>query len=107
MEKPNYNKKFVVKKWRHEYYNHAIINLMKYFNEKDLELLRKLEIEIVSKLYTEQEFEKINCCLLAYYEHTEDDEIIQTEILTKKNIKIEELKQILDKFNKIALDYNI
>ena len=107
MKNSTYNKKFILKKWRHEYYNHANINLLKYFNEKELEVLKKLEIEIESKLYTEHEFEMINCNLLKYYEHSENGELLQSEILTKKNIDKKELENILNKFNKIAIKYKI
>lgn len=101
------NRKFIVKKWKYEYENIANINILKYFSNEEISILKKLGICINSRLYSEKEFEKINSILLGYYKYSENDEIVQTEELTKMGVMKEELNSILNIFNKIALDYKI
>lgn len=101
------NKKFIVKKWKYEYENNAIINISKYFSREEISILKKLGVNIDTRLYTEKEFEKINGILLGYYKYSSNDEIIQTDELTKLGVMKEELNNILNIFNKIALDYKI
>ncbi len=107
MKSTSHSKKFIIKKLKYEYYNNPIIDLIKYFNQEELNILKKLEVIIEDKLYTESEFDRINSKVLKYYEHSENGEIVQTSILTNKNINKEDLDKILNKFNKVALDYKI
>lgn len=101
------NRKFYVKKWKYECKNNAIINISKYFSPEEIIILKKLGVCIDPKLYTELEFEKINNFLLGYYKYSSNDEIIQTDELTQKGVMKEDLNNILNIFNKIALDYKI
>ena len=40
------NKKFIVKKWKYEYENNAIINISKYFSREEISILKKLCVNI-------------------------------------------------------------
>ena len=68
MKKEENNKKMNLKKWHEKYCNEKIVDLKKYLDEKNIEILRKLGIEIEDKKYTEREFELISMDLSQYLE---------------------------------------
>ena len=72
----------------------------------DINLLKKLNINIKNKIYTEQEVEILNMDLLSYYvaDDMDEDELKQSKLLPK-DVSREEYNNLLEKINKISEDY--
>ena len=72
----------------------------------DINLLKKLNIKIKNKIYTEQEVEILNMDLLSYYvaDDMDEDELKQSKLLPK-DVSREEYNNLLEKINKISEDY--
>lgn len=107
MNKKFYGKAFNYKIWYFLYSNRRIINIYKYLNKNELNILNKLEIKLEDRLYTKKEFELIDMRLYEYYEVDENDNIIENPLLLEKSISKNEYEKILNIFNKIAKDYNL
>ena len=72
----------------------------------DINLLKKLNIKIKNKIYTEQEVEILIMDLLSYY--IADDMEIEELKMSKnlpKDISREEYNKLLEKIDKITEDY--
>lgn len=102
-----------LKEWEKKYHEKRFIDLKKYVNDANLDLLKKLGIEIEDKIYTEYEFDILDENLFEYYI---DDDILKTASkeeleLTKPlegtGVSREEYNRLVDLFSKIATDYNI
>lgn len=91
-------KSFEYEKWKEKYFKSKIINFYKHLNEEDIKILRKLEIVIENKIYTEYEFDIIEEKLITYYE--KDNQLING--VTRK-----QYNNILRKFDKISDIYKI
>lgn len=107
MNKKFYGKGLNYRIWYYQYSNKKIINMYKYFNQEELNLLNKLGIALENKLYTKKEFELMDMHLYNYYEVDEKDNIIENALLLEKSISKNEYENILNIFNKIAKDYRI
>ncbi len=94
-------------KWEETYINMPKIELNNFFNSNDLEILKKIGIEIEDKIYTEYEYHIIEMILYKYYEVDENDQIKQVDKLIEKNVKLEEYEKILDIFSHISSYYNL
>ena len=92
--------------WYEKYSTLELIDLKKYITKMDIELLKKLNIEIKDKIYTEQEFEILNMQLLTYYT---DDDMNEEEIKISKplseGVSREEYNALIEKLGKIASEY--
>ena len=53
--------------WYDKYSTDEIVDMKKYLNRADINLLNKLNIKIKNKIYTEQEVEILSMDLLSYY----------------------------------------
>ena len=80
-------------KWLDEYYNKEIVDLRKHLSDDEFKILKNLEIDVKDKILTEYEFETLNMLLLDYYENKK---------LELKNVKQEEYKKLLQKFEEIC-----
>lgn len=107
MSKRFYGKNFNYKMWYYFYSNKRIINIYKYFNQDEQNILNKLGIKLENKLYTKKEFELMDMYLYKYYEVDKKDNIIENALLLEKSISKNEYENILNIFNKIAKDYNL
>lgn len=107
MSRNIYGKSENFKKWHNDYTNKCQIFILKYFSQKEIQILRKLGIIIKNKLYTQKEFDQINEYLFDYYKTNNQDKIIQSEPLKKKKISESDYENILNIFNKIAEDYDL
>lgn len=107
MSKNIYGKNKNFKEWHNEYKNKSQIFILKYFSQKEIQILQKFGIIIKNKLYTEKEFDQINEYLFDYYKTNSKDQIIQSEFLKKKKISESDYENILNIFNKIAEDYDL
>lgn len=99
------NKNF--NEWYNNYANEKKINLITYFTSKDLFILKKLDIKLNNKFYTEKEFNLLNEDLFEYYETDNQDNIIQNKLLKQKKVSKFDYKRILAIFNNIADDYDL
>ena len=96
------------KKWYEEYSTVEKVDLKKYFTSQDLEILKKLGIEVKDKIYTEREFEELDSeYILFYYDDSmTEEEKSETKSLENTGVTREEYNKILDKFHKINLEFN-
>lgn len=95
-------------KWYEKYTTSELIDLKKYFSKEDFEILRKLNIKIKNKIYTEQEFEILDMKLIAYYKNEKEmtkEELKEIKELPE-NVKRDDYNKLLDKINEISKEYN-
>ena len=92
--------------WYDKYSTKEIVDIKKYLNRDDITLLRKLNIKIKNKIYTEHEVEILNMDLLSYYIADDmDEEELKQSILLPKDVTRGEYNKLLEKVNKISEDY--
>ena len=92
--------------WYDKYSTEEIVDIKKFLNMNDINLLKKLNIKIKNKIYTEQEVEILNMDLLSYYV-ADDMEIEELKMSKKlpKDVSREEYNKLLGKINKIIENY--
>lgn len=92
--------------WYDKYSTDEIVDIKKFLNRDDINLLKKLNIKIKNKIYTEQEVEILSMDLLSYYiaDDMEIEEINMSKDLPK-DVSREEYNNLLEKVNKISEDY--
>lgn len=92
--------------WYEKYSTKELIDLSKHLSKSDISLLKKLDIKIKNKIYTEQEFEVLNMDLLSYYmaEDMEEEEKKESKPLPKE-VSRDEYNKLLEKINKIFEKY--
>lgn len=59
--------------WNERYHNKEIIDIKKYLNDEDIEVIHRLGIKTYNKIYTEYELEVLEMDLLAYYEDLNEE----------------------------------
>ena len=92
--------------WYDKYSTEEIVDIKKFLNMNDINLLKKLNIKIKNKIYTEQEVEILNMDLLSYYVADDMDEgRIKAIKINAKDVSREEYNNLLEKINKISEDY--
>lgn len=94
--------------WYDKYSTEEIVDIKKYLNRDDITLLKKLNIKIKNKIYTEQEFEILNMDVLSYYisDEMEEEELKMSKNLPK-DVSRKEYNKLLGKINKISRDYGV
>lgn len=92
--------------WYDKYSTEEIVDIKKFLNRDDINLLKKLNIKIKNKIYTEQEVEILSMDLLSYY-IADDMEIEELKMSKKlpKDVSREEYNNLLEKVNKMSEDY--
>ena len=92
--------------WYDKYSTEEIVDIKKFLNRDDINLLKKLNIKIKNKIYTEQEVEILSMDLLSYY-IADDMEIEELKMSKKlpKDVSREEYNKLLGKINKIIENY--
>lgn len=88
-----------ISKWQKEYDKKPLVDLSQYFTTKDKEIIKKLNIVLNDKVYTEYEFECLEMDLIAFYK--------QKEILKNIGITYNEIKRIWNICDTIREDYCI
>lgn len=86
--------------WKEEYYKQEKVDLKKYFSENDFEVLKKLGVEVLDKVYTENEFETLYDAILEFDEDEKED------YLEDSGISQEEYDSLLEKLDTINKEYN-
>ena len=92
--------------WYDKYNTEEIVDIKKFLGMDDINLLKKLNIKIKNKIYTEQEVEILNMDLLSYYiaDDMEIEEINMSKDLPK-DVSRKKYNKLLEKINKITEDY--
>lgn len=92
--------------WYDKYSTEEIVDINKHLNRDDITLLKKFNIKIKNKIYTEQEVEILNMDLLSYYiaDDMEIEEINMSKDLPK-DVSRKEYNKLLGKINKITENY--
>lgn len=95
--------------WKERYYNKRNIDVMKFLNSNDIELLNKLGITVKSKLYSNYEFDIIEGLLIRYYidQDMSEEELAESKTLEGTGVTREQYNLLIEKFEKISLDYNL
>lgn len=103
-------KDFDFEEWQNKYHNKEFIDFKKYLDSKDIELLKKLDINIKDKLYSNYEFDILEGKLLRYYKNEKEmskEDLELSKSLDNTGVSREDYNVLLEKFNKISDDYNI
>lgn len=104
------SKKFLEdqKKWHKKYATEEIIDLKKYLLKEDFEILKKLGIAVLDKIYTAREFDVLDEDYILYYydDNMNEEEKADTKSLENTGVTREEYNQLLDKLHKINLEIN-
>ena len=86
-----------------------MVDFAKFLSHDDIELLKKLEIEIdLSKIYTEYEYDVLEMDLIAYYDEAEDidgNKLPAERKLEDYNVSKENYERILEIFYNIGVKY--
>ena len=69
---------FNYEEWNEKYHNEKFIDLFMYFSPEQKELLKKFDITLEEKLYTEFEFDVIDEKLILFYK--DEDEMDEEEL---------------------------
>ena len=94
--------------WYDKYSTEEIVEIKKFLNRDDINLLKKLNIKIKNKIYTEQEVEILNMDLLSYYIADDmDEEELKMSKNLPKDASRKEYNKLLEKINKISRDYGV
>ena len=96
------------KEWQEKYHTEQVVDIIKYFKEKEIEIFKKLGIILENKIYTNYEYDVIEGQLLEYYVNKKDmskEEIAEVKPLEDTGVKRRQYNKILKKYDKIAIDY--
>lgn len=86
-------------KWKEKYHNKRFIDFSKYITEKEKQTLKKLNIKIEDKIYTEYEFDRIELDLYSYYGKRKKRESL--------GVSYREIKRLWDLVNQMSSDYDL
>ncbi len=102
-------RKMSYEEWQDKYYNEEIIEISKFFNKSDKNILKKFNIVIKNKLYTKDEYATIKYKLFEYYEDEEDTEEDRKFKKSLNNVYVtkEQLNKLLEKCSQIDRSYNM
>ena len=97
------------KNWEDRYYHKKIINLKENLSDKELEILKKLDIEIEDKVYTQYEYDIMMQKLDFYYDEIEDegnDEAKEyKKSLEDKDVSIWDYRRLIITFDELSSKY--
>ena len=101
----NNNKDFEI--WKDKYMNKPMVDLKKHFTEAEFEILKKLGIKILDKLYTEYEFEQLDMDVISFYK---DDQMTPEELEMCKDLEAtgvsrEDYNKLVRKISDINIQY--
>lgn len=88
-----------LKKWEETYFNKPLIDVSKYFNTNDKQVIEKLKIILKNKIYTEYEFECLEMDLIAFYG--------KKNLIQKLGLTYEKVERLWNICDKIREEYKI
>lgn len=99
---------FDIDAWYEKYSTVEMVDLKELLTKAEIELIKKLNIEVKNKIYTEQEFEFLNMDLLDYYRNEKemDEEELKESKDLPEGVSREDYNNLLDKINEIAINKN-
>ena len=89
--------------WKNEYYKKEKVDLKKYLLENNYEVIKKLGIEVLNKIYTESEFENLYSNVLSFYNEENDN---SEDALGNLGVSQEEYEELLNKLDRINEEYD-
>ncbi len=89
-----------IESWDYKYHNNPIIDIRKELTNNQLEIIKKLGIEVKDKIYTEYDYECLKLKLLEYMESEEDEEY-PTKSLNSTNVRREEFNNLIKRIGEI------
>lgn len=99
---------FNYEEWNERYHNKKFIDLFMYFSQEQKELLKKFDITLEEKLYTEFEFDVIDEKLILFYkdeEEMDEEELKECEELPD-GVDRAEFNELLAVMSKAREKYN-
>lgn len=85
--------------WDYKYHNKEIIDIKKELTNTQLEIIKKLGIEVKDKIYTEYEYECLKGDLSEYIQN-EDNEY-EAKSLDNKNVSKEDFDNLIKRIDEI------
>jgi len=99
---------FNYEEWNEKYHNKKFIDLFMYFSPEQKELLKKFDITLEEKLYTEFEFDVIDEKLILFYKDEEEmnvEELKECEELPD-GVDKAQFNELLDVMSKVREKYS-
>lgn len=94
--------------WYEVYSTREFIDVKSVLSKEDIKILKKLDISVENKLYTEQKFELLNVTLLKYYVADDmDKEDLKLSKPLPKDVTRDEYNKVLNKINSINEKYKL
>lgn len=85
--------------WDYKYHNKEIIDIKKELASNQLEIIKKLGIEVKDKIYTEYEYECLKGDLSEYIQ--DEDNEYEAKSLDDKNVSKEDFDNLIKRINEI------
>ncbi len=103
-------KPMTYEEWHERYHTQEYMDITKYLNNDDFEILKKLGIKIMDKVYTGFEYETLSLEIAKYYvdELMDEEEIAETVPLDNTGVTREEYNDLMKKveiMNQIFYNY--
>ena len=88
-------------------YNNETIDFLKYFKQKHLEIMKKINIPIKETLYSKEEIDNIEDLLYDYYyDENDQDTLILLKPLDNTGVKLKDIIDLLDIILKIKTEHD-
>ncbi|WP_300924957.1 hypothetical protein [uncultured Clostridium sp.] len=92
-------KKMDIENWDYKYHNNPMIDIRKELTDNQLEIIKKLGIEVKDKIYTEYDYECLKGALSEYIQ--DDEEEYTPKSLDEKNVDKEEFEELIKRIDEI------
>lgn len=89
--------------WKEEYYKKEKVDLKNYCSTNDFEVMKKLGVKVLNKIYTENEFEVLYSNILSFYNEESEN---KDDALGNLGVGQEEYEELLEKLDKINEEYD-
>lgn len=95
-----------IENWKYNYHNKKIIDIKKELRSEEIELLKKLNISLEDKIYTEYEYDCLKLDIAEYYKEDDmDKEELEYVKPLKNGITRKDYNNLLKTFDKIEKKY--
>lgn len=103
-------KPMTYEEWHKRYHTYEYMDLKKYLSKDDFEIIKKLGIKIMDKVYTGFEYEILSLEIAKYYvdELMDEEEIAETVPLDNTSVTRDEYNNVMKKIeiiNQIFYNY--
>lgn len=89
--------------WQKYYRGKPIVDFYSDLTQDDVEVLKKLGIDVKKELYTEYEYEMLKCDVGAYYKDDDygEEDLKYVKPLENTGVSLERYQELLDKMDKL------